>query len=325
MSTHGKGSVKIAILLFQLGSPANLKDVRRFLYSMFSDPSILPLPTPLRQVVACIITCVRTKTSQALYRHLGGVSPLLSTTEKQACALEKELGDLGDVRCFVAMRYSHPSITDAVKAAKRFNPDIILQLPLYPQYSTATTGSCLRITKKLFRKEKRVITIDSYHDDPGFIAALAETTRAIYDESKKFGRPRVLFSAHGLPQRVIDRGDPYSDQCALTVAALKKALNIPNLDSVLCYQSRLGPLKWTGPSTHNEINRAARSHKPIIVVPLSFVADNLETVVEMALEERQRALILGAPSFTCVPPVGISPAFIGGLAKRLRSELKRKQ
>jgi ferrochelatase len=172
-------------------------------------------------------------------------------------------------------------------------------------------------------KKQALKPVLSYPDEPGFIAALARLTKVAYEEAERFGKPRVLFSAHGLPERIVRRGDPYPDHCARTVEALRAALAIPDLDGVLCFQSRAGPLRWTGPSTEDEMKKAARAKRPVLVVPLSFVAENLETTVELDQECRKRAMDFGAPFFARVPVVGTAPEFIDGLARLVQGALRQ--
>ncbi len=317
---------KIAVVLFNLGGPDQLSAVRPFLFNLFNDPAIIGLPSPLRQFVAWMISSRRDKTAQEIYGKIGGRSPILENTQKQAEALQKNLQDCGEVRTFVAMRYWHPMKEQAVLNVMAFQPDEIVLLPLYPQFSTTTTASSLKKWHETARKfglnvPTKILCCYPQHD--GFIQSLTTSTRAAYDKIAGQGaRPRVLFSAHGLPEKIVKAGDPYQWQCEQTVEALVKALAIPDLDYSICYQSRVGPLKWIGPSTDNEIRRAGQNRVPLIVVPIAFVSEHSETLVEIDMEYRHLAHEVGVPSYTYVPTVSVTPDFIAGLGDLVRQVLQ---
>jgi ferrochelatase len=319
---NGKCSVRTAVVLFNLGGPDSQKAVRPFLYNLFSDPAIIRLPFPLRQAVAWALSARREKTARHIYAQMGGGSPILANTVAQARALERALGDQGAVKCLVAMRYWHPFADEAIREIEAFKPDRLVLLPLYPQFSTTTTASSLNDFRKRWNGAKPEI-ICCYPDEPGFIAALAPPVRAVFDEVKERGGkpPRLLLSAHGLPEKIVQAGDPYPQQCRQTAEAVVKALNIPDLDWVLCYQSRVGPLKWIGPATDAEIDRAGRDGVSVVVAPVSFVSEHSETLVELGIECRRRAEKSGVPHFAVVPAVSTAPAFIGGLANLVRNAL----
>jgi len=310
--------MKIAVLLFNLGGPENLRAVRPFLFRLFNDPSIFLLPQPFRCVLAYLLAHYRSRKAQKIYKKAGGFSPLLKNTEEQARALEKELKSLGDVRCFVGMRYAAPFIKESWEKIKKFDPDIVVQLPLYPQYSTTTTGSSLKESKRQQHTAIPVKTIESYPDLRGFIETQARAIRTAYSDASSFGNPVVLFSAHGLPEKIVRRGDPYPKQCEKTVRALIDALGKPHVDTVLCYQSRVGPMKWIGPETKSEIINAGQTKRPIIVVPISFVSEQTETLVEIDQEYRTLANKTGVPCFIRTPACGTADVFIKGLADLVR-------
>lgn len=314
---------KTAIVLFNLGGPDSPGAVRPFLYNLFSDPAILRVPTPMRQILAWIIAKRRMKIAQAIYAKIGGRSPILENTQAQARALETVLG--GDFKCFIAMRYWYPFIAGAAAAVKQFAPDRIVLLPLYPQFSTTTTASSLKAWHQAAAKVGLTVPAKSvccYPEGEGFIRALASATRNAYEAAQPHGTPRVLFSAHGLPEKIVRAGDPYAMQCARTVSALVAALGIAGPDHVLCYQSRVGPLKWIGPTTDEEIRRAGRDGVPIVVVPIAFVSEHSETLVELDIEYRHLAQQSGVPFYARVPVAGIAPDFIGGLAALVRAALE---
>jgi len=314
---------RLAVVLFNLGGPDRPEAVRPFLFNLFNDPSILRVPNPLRLMLATLISRRRARDAAEIYDKLGGKSPLLENTRAQAEALAEALREPGDrdVRVVVAMRYWHPMSEEAALEVLDFDPDEIVLLPLYPQFSTTTTASSLRV----WRQAARLVGVDRptrmvccYPTEPGFIEAKTALVRAAYDEAAVHGRPRVLLSAHGLPERIVKTGDPYQWQCERTAAAIVERLGVPDLDWVSCYQSRVGPLKWIGPSTDEEIERAGRDGVPTVVCPIAFVSEHSETLVEIELEYRELAAARGVPYFARVPAVGAHPAFIAGLAGLVR-------
>jgi ferrochelatase len=306
-----------AIVLMNLGGPDSLNAVRPFLTNLFSDKAIINLPTPLRWLLARVIAWRRTKVARDIYEHLGGGSPLLPNTEAQAQALETLLGD-GN-RCFIAMRYWHPLTRATVAAVKAWQPDDIVCLPLYPQFSTTTTASSLAVwCKEATRQGLTAPTraIKTYPTAPGFIAALAAGISPVLDRvaAEHSGKIRLLLTAHGLPLTIVRAGDPYPDQIAETAAAVVAAINRPGLDSIVCYQSRVGPLAWLGPATDDEIRRAGREGTALVVAPISFVSEHSETLVELDRDYRRLAEVSGVPRYDRVPTVGTDPRFIAALA-----------
>ena len=321
--------MKVAVVLFNLGGPDHLEAVRPFLANLFSDPAIIGLPTPLRQLIARLITAKRLKTAQKIYTSIGGRSPILENTQAQARALEKQLnaGSTTQFKCVVAMRYWHPFAAGAAHAVKEFAPDQIILLPLYPQFSTTTTASSFKAWRRMAKKLKITAPqkeICCYPEEPGFVKALADATRVAYAEAGKFGKPRLLFSAHGLPEKIVKSGDPYAFQCERTAKALITALGIENPDWVLCYQSRVGPLRWIGPATDDEIKRAGCDKVPLVIVPIAFVSEHSETLYELDILYRELAARSGVPHFARVPTVGVAPDFINGLTGLVRSALAGK-
>lgn len=306
-----------AVILMNLGGPDSPQAVRPFLYNLFSDPAIIGLPTALRLPLASVIAARRNRTAQQIYAHLGGSSPLLANTRAQAAALAAALGD--GSRCFVAMRYWHPLTAAAVAAVKAWPPDEIVLLPLYPQFSSTTTGSSLAAWRsEAVRQGLSAATriIGSYPTAPGFVAALAASLAQRLDADA--GPLRVLFSAHGLPLKIVRAGDPYAQEVEQTAAAVAAALGRPQLDWRVCYQSRVGPLPWLGPSIDEELRHAGRDRVGVVVAPISFVSEHSETLVELDRDYRRLAEQYGVPAYRRAPAVGTDPRFITALAELVR-------
>jgi protoporphyrin/coproporphyrin ferrochelatase len=316
--------MKTAIVLFNLGGPDRPEAVEPFLRNLFSDPAILRVPGFLRGFLARRISRRRAPVAKAVYDKLGGGSPLLPNTQAQARALESELQDLGEVRCFIAMRYWHPFADEAAREVQRFAPDRILLLPLYPQYSTTTTESSFDDWGRAAVKAgltARTFTIRDYPAEPGFVAAVARLTAELLPQARAAGSVRILFSAHGLPKKIVQAGDPYADQVGTSVRAVAAKLGLALEDYEVCFQSRVGPLEWIGPYTDDEILRAAKEGKSILLVPIAFVSEHSETLVELDIEYRHLAETQGAQGYFRVPTVGAAPEFIAGLADLVRRSL----
>ncbi len=312
--------VRRAVVLMNLGGPDSLAAVRPFLYNLFSDRAIIGLPAPLRLPLAWVIAARRAAVARRIYAQLGGSSPLLANTEAQAQALERELGP--GYRCFVAMRYWHPLTAAAVSAVKAWQADEIILLPLYPQFSTTTTGSSLAAWRReATRQGLGVATraVRSYPVAAGFIAAEAALVADTLDAAAAGGGAvRLLFSAHGLPLRIVARGDPYPREIERTAAAIAAALARPRLDWRVCYQSRVGPLAWLGPSVEEELHRAGRDDVAVVVAPISFVSEHSETLVELDRDYRRLATACGVPAYHRVATVGTDRRFIKALAELVR-------
>jgi protoporphyrin/coproporphyrin ferrochelatase len=307
-----------AVVLMNLGGPDSPAAVRPFLYNLFSDPAIIGLPSVLRLPLAWLIAARRSATAQKIYAQLGGASPLLANTEAQARALEAELG--AEHSCFITMRYWHPLTAETVAAVAQWRPDEIVLLPLYPQYSSTTTASSLKAWTDETQRQRLAVptrTIRSYPTAPGFVAALAAFAAEALDEND--GQPvRLLFSAHGLPLKTVRAGDPYPQEIDATAAAVVDGLARPGLDWRVCYQSKVGPLAWLGPSVEEELHRAGRDGVAVVVVPISFVSEHSETLVELDIDYRRVAESCGVPSFRRVRTVGTDPRFIAALADLVR-------
>jgi len=323
---QGADLMKTAIVLFNLGGPDGPDAVEPFLYNLFNDPAILRVPGFLRRFLARTISRRRAPKARGIYDRIGGGSPLLPNTLAQARALEAELADLGEVRAFPAMRYWHPMTEATVGEVARYAPDRLLLLPLYPQFSTTTTASSFAAWQAEASRQGLSVPARSvccYPVESGFVSALADLTRQALATAATHGRPRILFSAHGLPEKVVKSGDPYQWQVERTAAAAMAALGPVEAESVVCYQSRVGPLKWIGPSTEDELRRAGRDKVPTIVVPLAFVSEHSETLVELDIEYAELAHEAGIPVYVRVPTVSTHPAFIAGLAALARTALVR--
>ncbi len=309
-------SVKTAVILFNLGGPDSPEAVKPFLFNLFNDKAIIGAPGPIRWLLAKYISGKRAPIAREIYAKIGGSSPLLPETEAQARALEQVLGKT--CRCFVAMRYWHPFADETVTAVKQWGADQVVLLPLYPQFSTTTTGSSLRQWAAEAARQGLDLptrTVCCYPTQGGLVEAMADRVRHGHGEASLQGRPRVLFSAHGLPKKVIERGDPYQAQVELTAAAVAQVTGLDGLDWVVCYQSRVGPMEWIGPSIEAELERAGRDKVPVVVVPVAFVSEHSETLVELDMEYRHRADELGIPAYVRVPALSCHPSFIQGLAE----------
>lgn len=324
---------KTAVVLFNLGGPDRPEAVRPFLFNLFNDQAIIGLPQPFRWLLAQLISRRRAPIAREIYEHLGGRSPLLPNTEAQAAALEQALateGDDDETKVFIAMRYWHPMSDATARAVRDFGPDRVLLLPLYPQFSTTTTGSS---AKDWFRAARaagpRVPTrvLCCYPRDPGFVAEAAGLLARSLDEAAAEGKGfRVLFSAHGLPKKIVAGGDPYQWQVEQSAAAVVEALGTraEGLDWLVCYQSRVGPLEWIGPATEDEIRRAGAEGVGVVLVPIAFVSEHSETLVELDIEYRELAEEAAVPLYLRVSTVGTGSSFVAGLAGLVRRALDGK-
>jgi protoporphyrin/coproporphyrin ferrochelatase len=317
---------KTAVVLFNLGGPDGPPAVQPFLFNLFFDPAIIRLPLPLRWLLAKLISTRRAPVAREIYREMGGGSPLLPNTQAQAVALAEALRAKGmaDTEVFIAMRYWHPRAKQTVKEVVAYAPDRVVLLPLYPQYSTTTSASSLQEWAREARAAgltAPATTLCCYPEESGFIDAVVAGLREALREVRHETAPRVLFSAHGLPKKIVDQGDPYQWQVEQSVAAVVRRMGEVSLDWQICYQSRVGPLEWIGPPTDGEIEKAGREGRPIIVVPIAFVSEHSETLVELDIEYRHLAEKAGAPAYIRVPTVGTGQPFIDGLANLLTEAL----
>ncbi len=305
---------RLAAVLFNLGGPDGPKAVRPFLFNLFKDPAILNLPAIVRYPLAALISRTRQKTAQENYAQMGGCSPLLPQTEAQAQALEAELNRRGyEARVFVAMRHWKPFAAETSRAVADFAPDEIVLLPLYPQYSTTTTGSSLADWRAKYRGPGQTRTVCCYPTATGLIEAHAAAVHDVWTKAQKPKGLRLLFSAHGLPQKVVDGGDPYRAQIEATAAAI--AASLPEFpDWRVSFQSRIGPLTWLEPSTGGEIQRAGAEGRGVIVSPIAFVSEHVETLVELDHEYAALAADVGVGPYLRAATPGVAPSFIACLA-----------
>ena len=321
---------RLAVVLFNLGGPDGPKAVRPFLYNLFSDPAIITLPAVARLPLSAVISTTRARVSQANYDRMGGASPLLPETMAQAGVLEAALKEVApdfEARVFIAMRYWNPTTEEAVAQVKAFAPDEVVLLPLYPQYSTTTAGSSLKAWRKAYRGPGKVREICCYPLDEGFIDAHAQRIRDAWHAAGSPRGVRLLFSAHGLPEKIVQTGDPYQAQVEASARAIAERLvgahGWPSLDWTVCYQSRVGRLKWIGPQTTEAIATAGAEGKGVIICPIAFVSEHVETLVELDHEYAVFAAERGVEPYIRVPALGVHARFVQGLAQAVKSALER--
>ena len=308
--------MKKAVILFNLGGPDSLSAVEPFLFNLFNDPAIISLPSFFRYPLAKFISKKRTPIAKAIYAEMGGKSPILEETQSQADAIEKNLQiEKDEYKCFIVMRCWNPRASETIKKVKKFDPNQIILLPLYPQYSDATSGSSIKEWQDLCKKEKletETKIICCYPTEKDFILSYSNLIKEKIDLDK-LNETTLIFSAHGLPENKIKGGDPYQWQVELSVKELVDKLSIKNLNYILSYQSRVGPLKWIGPSTEKVIKDEAKKQKIIIVVPVAFVSEHSETLVELDIEYRKLAEENGSRDYIRVPAVTTNQDFINSL------------
>ena len=313
-------SVKTAVMLLQLGGPDSLEGVEPFLLNLFSDREIIRLgPAFLQPILARWIARRRAPKVEAQYERIGGRSPIREMTEAQALALEEKLGD--GYRCFIAMRYCRPSTIDALASIRREGITRVAALPLYPQYSMATSGSSIKEVQRVLALSGApfcVSFLEDFHDRPLYISALAGTITEGLAGFPSGEEVTLLFSAHSLPVSFIDRGDPYLSQVEETVRLVME--RFPRQRHLLSFQSKAGPVKWLGPSTEETITRLAESGcRNLLVVPVSFVCDHIETLYEIDITYAALAKEAGIAHFRRAPSLNASPLFIDCLADLVRS------
>jgi ferrochelatase len=318
---------RVAVVLFNLGGPDAPESVRPFLVNLFTDPAILRVPGFLRPWLGRLIAWRRTKPALENYNVLGGKSPLRELTEEQSRNLDAALNAPGgdEYRSFVCMRYWHPMSSETVRAVEAWGADEVVLIPLYPQYSTTTTGSSLQDWQQAARRAGLDLPTRSlccFHSDKRFAVATAQMVREAHAQALA-ALPagvglRVLFSAHGLPESIVKAGDPYQWQVEQTVAAVVEQLGLPGLDHIVCYQSRVTPQKWIGPSTEEELARAGRDKVAVLICPIAFVSEHSETLVELDVEYREIAEEDGVPGYFRVPAQNSDAGFIDALADLVR-------
>ena len=314
-----------AIILFNLGGPDKLESVEPFLFNLFNDPAIISIPSIFRYPLAKFISKRRAPIAKNIYKEIGNKSPILELTHNQAKSLENNLSAKGNFRCFVVMRCWHPRASDVIKKVKEYNPEEIILLPLYPQYSASTSGSSINEWNNLCKKENYQVktkTICCYPTENNFIEShillIKKTIQTIKNNNFK-----LIFSAHGLPESKIKKGDPYQWHVEETVKEIINKLRNKDLDYVISYQSKIGPMKWIGPSTNKEIVKYSKEKKGIVVVPVAFVSEHSETLVELDIEYKKLAEKNGCSFYKRVPALGIEENFIKGLAELVLKQQTR--
>jgi len=309
--------MKKAIVLFNLGGPDNLENVEPFLFNLFNDPAILNLPKLIRYPLAKFISNRRAPIARKIYQEIGGSSPILKLTKDQANSLENSLNSKqnnAEYRTFIAMRCWHPRASETMQEVKKFNPNEIILLPLYPQYSAATSGSSFLEWKDLANKNNLNINtkiICCYPEDKKFIRA---HSKLIIEKIKNLKNFKLIFSAHGLPEKNIKKGDPYQWQIEQSVKRIINEINDTNIDFILSYQSRVGPLKWIGPSTEEVIVKNSKLNKHLVIVPIAFVSEHSETLVELDIEYEKLAKKNDCSNYTRIEALGVNENFIDGLS-----------
>ena len=313
---------RIAVVLFNLGGPDGPSSVRPFLYNLFSDPAIVGAPAIVRKPLAALIAATREKSAIANYARMGGGSPIVAETLDQASALEACLEARrphDEVKVFIAMRYWTPRASEVAKSVRSFSPDEVVLAPLYPQYSTTTTASSIAEWRRHYRGHCREICC--WFVNPGLVEAHAALIEQTWRDA---GSPKVrlLFSAHGLPEKISESGDPYRWQIEQTCEAIAYRLGA-SWDWTLCFQSRVGPLKWIGPSTPEAIEAAAKDGLGVLVDPVAFVSEHVETLVELDHDYEELARSLGIETYLRAPTVSVTPVFIAGLSDAIERALTK--
>jgi protoporphyrin/coproporphyrin ferrochelatase len=313
---------RLGVLLLNLGGPEQLSDVRPFLFNLFSDPEIIRIPIPaLQKPLAWMISTMRAKKSQANYQKIGGGSPLRRITEAQATELQAALKTKGeDANIYIGMRYWHPFTDEAVEQIHRDGIDRLVILPLYPHFSISTSGSSFRLLEKIWRerpqlKPAQYTAIASWYDNPGYLQAMADLIAVEIDKCPNPDTAHIFFSAHGVPVSYVEEaGDPYQIEIEECAQSIVKTLNRPN-DYSLAYQSKVGPVEWLKPYTEDAIPELAeKGVTDLVVVPISFVSEHIETLEEIDIEYREIAEAAGIHTFNRVPALDINPTFIDAMA-----------
>jgi ferrochelatase len=313
-----KTTRRVGVVLFQLGGPDTLAAIEPFLYNLFCDPDIIDFPFARigRKPLAKLISTTRARKVQHHYATIGGGSPIRRFTERQAHALETELTNHGvDARCFVAMRYWHPFTREAIAQVQAAQCDEVVLLPLYPQYSSTTTGSSLNEWQRLFPGGLPVHHVGHFYHHPIYLDAVIEKVDAALARFPVSARPEIVFSAHSIPLSIIAKGDPYQLHIEETVRLLMERGGWTNRHR-LCYQSKVGASKWLQPSLHRTLHDlASEKVREVCIVPVAFVSDHVETLGEIDHEAREEARRLGITQFEMSSGLNDSPTFISALGQ----------
>jgi len=312
-----KTTRRLGVVLFQLGGPDTLAAIEPFLYNLFCDPDIIDFPFARvgRKALAKLISTTRARKVQHHYATIGGGSPIRRFTERQARALEAELANQGlDARCFIAMRYWHPFTSEAIAQLESAQCDEVVLLPLYPQYSSTTTGSSLNEWERLFHGDVPVHNVGAFYRHPMYLDSVIEKIEEALARFPRPERAEIVFSAHSVPMSVIAKGDPYQRHIEETVRLLMERGGFRNRHR-LCYQSKVGASKWLQPSLHRTLHDlAAEKVREVCIVPVAFVSDHVETLGEIDHEAREEARRLGITQFEMSAGLNDSPKFISALA-----------
>jgi len=320
---------RVGVLLLNLGGPDQLEDVRPFLFNLFSDPEIIRLPFPwLQKPLAWLISTLRVTKSQDNYRQIGGGSPLRRITEEQGLALQQHLQQKGqDTQVYIGMRYWHPFTEEALARIKRDKIEKLVILPLYPQFSISTSGSSFRLLEKIWQQDPALQAIDytvipSWYNRPGYLQAMADLIAKELDQLENPDQVHIFFSAHGVPLSYVEEaGDPYQKEIEECTDLIMQTLNRPN-PHTLAYQSRVGPVEWLKPYTEDAIPQLAEQGvKELLVVPISFVSEHIETLQEIDMEYRELAEEAGIHHFYRVPALNTHPVFVDDLAEMVVESL----
>lgn len=320
---------RVGVLLLNLGGPDQIEDVRPFLFNLFSDPEIIRLPFPwLQRPLAWMISTLRAKKSQENYAQIGGGSPLRRITEAQAHALQESLQRVGqDAKIYIGMRYWHPFTEEAIARLKRDSIEKLVILPLYPQFSISTSGSSFRLLEQIWKQDPDLQKVEhtvvpSWYDQPGYVSAMAQLIREEIDKCPEPEKAHVFFSAHGVPVSYVEEaGDPYQEEIEKCTELIMQKLGRSN-PHTLAYQSRVGPVEWLQPYTEDAIVQLAEQGvQDLVVVPISFVSEHIETLQEIDMEYRELAEEHGIHGFHRVPALNTHPDFINGLTQLVTDAL----
>jgi ferrochelatase len=318
--------LKLGVILFQLGGPDSLEAIEPFLYNLFCDPDIIDFPFAriARQPLAKLIASRRSRHVAHHYSEIGGRSPILENTRRQAEALEQALRSEFDARVAVAMRYWHPFTEEAIREMERHAPEELVLLPLYPQYSKTTTGSSLNEWKRRFHPQgwnPRLHVVEEFFEDEAYLDSMVEAINRTLREFGDAGDVDMVFSAHSVPVSVVEHGDPYQRQIERTVELVWQRGGW-RARRHLCYQSKVGASKWLSPSMHQTVKQLGEEgRKRVLVVPVSFVSDHVETLHEIDIEHREQARSVGIEEYRMVPGLNDSRLFIRALAGLVRARI----
>ncbi|TAE61476.1 MAG: ferrochelatase [Nostocales cyanobacterium] len=322
---------RVGVLLLNLGGPDKLEDVGPFLYNLFSDPEIIRLPFRwMQKPLAWLIATRREKTSQENYKYIGGGSPLRRITEEQGEALKAKLQEMGkDANIYVGMRYWHPYTEEAIAQLTQDDIEKLVILPLYPQFSISTSGSSFRLLEQLWQEDPKLqslayTVIPSWYKQPAYLQSMAELIREQLNKCSDPDQAHIFFSAHGVPKSYVEEaGDPYQQEIEECTKLIMQTLNRPN-DYTLAYQSRVGPVEWLQPYTEDALKElGAKGIKTLVVVPISFVSEHIETLQEIDIEYREIAEEAGIENFLRAAAPNTHPVFIQALADLVVESLEK--